>query len=125
MYGERHSKLNIIDKNGEENASFNVPYGSTVFVNEGDEVNAGSILIQWDPYTDIILARETGLVSLNDFIEGETYAVESVEGGKKQMVIVEARDRKLSPHIEIISKEGKILAGGTILPCKSNSCCYE
>ena len=115
----RHSKLNIIDKNGEENASFNVPYGSTVFVNEGDEVIAGSILIQWDPYTDIILARETGLVSLNDFIEGETYAVESVEGGKKQMVIVEARDRKLSPHIEIISKEGKILAGGTILPVKA------
>ena len=115
----RHSKLNIVDKNGEENASFNVPYGSTVFVNEGDEVIAGSILIQWDPYTDIILARETGLVSLNDFIEGETYAVESVEGGKKQMVIVEARDRKLSPHIEIISKEGKILAGGTILPVKA------
>ena len=115
----RHSKLNIIDKNGEENATFNVPYGSTVFVNEGDKVNAGSILIQWDPYTDIILARETGLVSLNDFIEGETYAVESVEGGKKQMVIVEARDRKLSPHIEIISKEGKILAGGTILPVKA------
>ena len=74
-----------------------LPYGSTVFVNEGDEVNAGSILIQWDPYTDIILARETGLVSLNDFIEGETYAVESVEGGKKQMVIVEARDREIKP----------------------------
>ena len=35
------------------------------------------------------------------------------------MVIVEARDRKLSPHIEIISKEGKILAGGTILPVKA------
>jgi DNA-directed RNA polymerase subunit beta' len=56
---------------------------------------------------------------LNDFIEGETYAVESVEGGKKQMVVVEARDRKLSPHIEIIDKEGKILAGGTILPVKA------
>ena len=64
-------------------------------------------LIQWDPYTDIILARETGFVSLNDFVEGETYAVESVEGGKKQMVVVEARDRKLSPHIEIIDKKGK------------------
>ena len=65
------------------------------------------------------LARETGLVSLNDFIEGETFAVEAVEGGKKQMVIVEARDRKLSPHIEIINDNGKILAGGTILPVKA------
>ena len=115
----RHAKLHIVNKDGVENASFNVPYGSAIFVTEGDKIEAGSILIQWDPYTDIILARETGLVSLNDFIEGETYAVESVEGGKKQMVIVEARDRKLSPHIEIIAEDGKILAGGTILPVKA------
>ena len=115
----RHAKLFIMNKEGKENASFNVPYGSNVFVGEGDEIAAKTTLIQWDPYTDIILARETGLVSLKDFIEGETYAVESVEGGKKQMVVVEARDRKLSPHIEIVNKAGKILAGGTILPVKA------
>ena len=115
----RHAKLFIINKEGKENASFNVPYGSNVFVGNGDEIAAKTTLIQWDPYTDIILARETGLVSLKDFIEGETYAVESVEGGKKQMVVVEARDRKLSPHIEIVDKAGKILAGGTILPVKA------
>jgi len=115
----RHAKLFIINKEGKENASFNVPYGSNVFVGEGDEIAAKTTLIQWDPYTDIILARETGLVSLKDFIEGETYAVESVEGGKKQMVVVEARDRKLSPHIEIVDRAGKILAGGTILPVKA------
>ena len=115
----RHAKLFIINKDGQENASFNVPYGSNVFVGDGDEIAAKATLIQWDPYTDIILARETGLVSLKDFIEGETYAVESVEGGKKQMVVVEARDRKLSPHIEIVDKAGKILAGGTILPVKA------
>ena len=115
----RHAKLFIINKEGKENASFNVPYGSNVFVGNGDEIAAKTTLIQWDPYTDIILARETGLVSLKDFIEGETYAVESVEGGKKQMVVVEARDRKLSPHIEIVDRAGKILAGGTILPVKA------
>ncbi len=115
----RHSKLFILDADGNENATFNVPYGSTVFVNEGEKVSAQTTLIKWDPYTDIILARETGHVSLNDFLEGETYAVEAVEGGKKQMVVVEARDRKLSPHIEIVNKDGKILAGGTILPVKA------
>jgi DNA-directed RNA polymerase subunit beta' len=115
----RNAKLFIMDKDGKQNATFNVPYGSTVFVKEGEQVPEKTPLIKWDPYTDIILARETGLVSLNDFIEGETYAVEAVEGGKKQMVVVEARDRKLSPHIEIINKNGKILAGGTILPVKA------
>ena len=115
----RNAKLFIMDKDGKQNATFNVPYGSTVFVKGGEQVPEKTPLIKWDPYTDIILARETGLVSLNDFIEGETYAVEAVEGGKKQMVVVEARDRKLSPHIEIINKNGKILAGGTILPVKA------
>ncbi len=115
----RHSKLSILDKDGTENSSFNVPYGATIFVKEGEEIAAKTTLIKWDPYTDIILARETGVVSLKDFIEGETYAVEAVEGGKKQMVVVEARDRKLSPHIEIVNNSGKILSGGTILPVKA------
>ena len=39
--------------------------------------------------------------------------VEAVEGGK-QMVIVESKDRNLSPHVEIVDKDGAILAGGTI-----------
>ena len=115
----RHSKLSILDKDGVENSSFNVPYGATVFVKDGEKIPAKTTLIKWDPYTDIILARETGIVSLKDFIEGETYAVEAVEGGKKQMVVVEARDRKLSPHIEIVEEGGKILSGGTILPVKA------
>jgi len=115
----RHAKLFVLNEDGTENATFNVPYGSTVFVKDGEKIKEKTILIKWDPYTDIILARETGVVSLNDFVEGETYAVEAVEGGKKQMVVVEARDRKLSPHIEITDKGGKILAGGTILPVKA------
>ena len=105
-----------MDKNNEETAQFNAPYGANMFVSDGDEIKSDQVLVQWDPYTDIILARETGTVVLKDFIEGETYAVEAVEGGKKQMVVIEARDRKLSPHIEIIGKNGKIMAGGTILP---------
>ena len=112
----RHSKIHIIGKNNEETAQFNAPYGANMFVSDGDEIKADQVLVQWDPYTDIILARETGTVILKDFIEGETYAVEAVEGGKKQMVVIEARDRKLSPHIEIVGKNGKIMAGGTILP---------
>ena len=35
------------------------------------------------------------------------------------MVIVEAKDRQLSPHIEIVDKNDKILTGGTILPVKA------
>ena len=115
----RHSKLTITAKDG-KTFDYNVPYGANLNVDDGEKVNAGTILFQWDPYTDVILARQTGIVELKDFIENETYQVEAVEGGKKQMVIVESKDRNLSPHIEIIDSKGSILAGGTILPVTAN-----
>ena len=115
----RHAKLTITDKKG-RSFEYNVPYGANLSVGNNEKLEAGTILFQWDPYTDVILARQTGLVRLKDFIEKETYQVESVEGGKKQMVIVEAKDRNLSPHVEIVDKNGDILAGGTILPVTAN-----
>ena len=115
----RHAKLEIEQKDANSKAVFNIPYGATMLVEEGENVKPKTTLFQWDPYTDIILARETGIVRLKDFIEGETYSVESVETGKKQIVVIEARDRKLSPHLEIVDKKGEIVAGSTILPVKA------
>ena len=115
----RHSKLVIKQNKGEKKSVFNIPYGATMLIEEGEKVKPGTTLFQWDPYTDIILARETGIVKLKDFIEGETFSVESVETGKKQIVVIEARDRKLSPHLEIVDEKGGIVSGSTILPVKA------
>ena len=115
----RHAKLTITQQDDSSNTVFNVPYGATMLVEQGEKVKAKTTLFQWDPYTDIILARETGIVKLKDFVEGETFSVESVETGKKQIVVIESRDRKLSPHLEIVDKKGEIVAGSTILPVKA------
>jgi len=115
----RHAKLTVSQADNSSKTVFNVPYGATMLVEDGETIKAQTTLFQWDPYTDIILARETGLVKLKDFVEGETFSVESVETGKKQIVVIEARDRKLSPHLEIVDKKGNIVAGSTILPVKA------
>jgi DNA-directed RNA polymerase subunit beta' len=111
----RNGKVFIKDKD-KILVQYNIPYGSNVLVKSGQKIKSGTILFQWDPYTDVILARKTGLIALKDFVEGDTYQVEAVEGGKKQMVIIEAKDRRLSPRVEITDNKGNILAGGTILP---------
>lgn len=112
----RHSKIEILDENNSPRAEYNVPYGANMLVSDGEKIKSGAVLFQWDPYTDIILARESGYIQLKDFIPNETFQVEAVEGGKKQKVIIEAKDRRLSPHIEITDNKGNVLAGGTILP---------
>ena len=40
------------------------------------------------PYTDVILARQTGIVELKDFIENETYQVEAVEVEKNKWLLL-------------------------------------
>jgi len=118
----RHSKVFVVDEKKPETikAEYNIPYGANVFVKDGDVVKAGTTLIQWDPYTDIILARHDGVVNLKDFIEGDTYQIEAVEGGKKQMVVIESKNRQLSPQVEIHDKDGGVMAGGTILPVNAS-----
>ncbi len=115
----RHTKIEIVDGKGNVINDYTVPYSANVLVENGQKINAGEILFQWDPYTDIILSRQTGRVQLKDFVEGDTYKIEAVESGKKQMVIAEAKDRQLSPHVDIVDDDGTILSGGTILPVKA------
>ena len=115
----RNSKLFINDSKGNILEEFNVPYGANIHISDGDKIKKNHTLFSWDPYTDLILARQSGVIKMKDFIEGDTYQEEAVDGGKKQKVVTESKDRKLSPQIEIYSKNGEILSGGTILPVKA------
>ena len=115
----RNSKLHIVDSKDNILEEYNVPYGANVNIKDKAKVKKGAILFSWDPYTDLILARQSGVIKMKDFIEGDTYQEEAVDGGKKQKVVTESKDRRLSPQIEIYSKDGDILSGGTILPVKA------
>ena len=115
----RNSKLHIVDSKDNILEEYNVPYGANVNIKDKAKVKKGAILFSWDPYTDLILARQSGTIKMKDFIEGDTYQEEAVDGGKKQKVVTESKDRRLSPQIEIYSKDGDILSGGTILPVKA------
>ena len=115
----RNSKLYISDKDGKLIDEYQIPYGANLSISSTDTVKKGDILFSWDPYTDIILARQSGVIKMKDFVEGDTYQEEAVEGGKKQKVVTESKDRKLSPQIEIYSNKGDLISGGTILPIKA------
>ncbi|MFI5207558.1 MAG: hypothetical protein ACHQX4_06010 [Gemmatimonadales bacterium] len=61
----------------------------------------------WDPYTTPIVADVTGIVRFRDIVEDETIREELDElTGLRQRVIVEDREKKLHPHIEIVQDKG-------------------
>ena len=75
----RNSSLEIIDANNRAVSVYNVPYGADLRVKDGQKIKSGQVLFTWDPYTDVILARQSGQVHFMDMIEGETFQEEAVE----------------------------------------------
>lgn len=90
------------EKGASIGARLQVPLGATMMVTDGEEVKRDQVLFSWDPYTNPIIADVAGTVRFVDLIEEESVSEELDElTGLRQRVVIEDREKKLHPHIEI------------------------
>ncbi|HVR41253.1 MAG TPA: DNA-directed RNA polymerase subunit beta', partial [Thermoanaerobaculia bacterium] len=91
-----------------EKERYALVYGSTLKVHDGQHVEAGQALVEWDPFTSAVLTEVGGKVVFKDIIEGENVREETDKvTGLTQMVIVEsAAAEKRTPTITIKAKSG-------------------
>jgi DNA-directed RNA polymerase subunit beta' len=95
------------DKNAQVGARLAVPLGAIMMVNDGDPVKKDQVIFTWDPYTTPIISDVDGTVKFVDIVEDESVAEELDElTGLRQRVIIEDREKKLHPHIEIVQEKG-------------------
>ncbi len=102
----RSAELRVIDpKQDVVIATHNIPYGSTIYIKDGD-VQKGDVICDWDPYNAVIISEIDGVTEFDYIEEGVTYRVESDDlTGFKQKVIIDSRSRKQSPTIIIKGKK--------------------
>jgi DNA-directed RNA polymerase subunit beta' len=82
-----------------------IPYGSIILKKSG-KVSKDDVICEWDPYNAVIISDISGNVQFNDIQEGVTSRVESDEQtGHKENVIIDSRNKKLSPSITISLKK--------------------
>src|SRR6266545_4896919 len=87
---------------------FHVPLGATLMVEDDQKVAKDAVLFTWDPYTNPIMTDVAGIVRFVDIVEDETVREELDEiTGRRQRVIIEDREKKLHPHIEVVQKKGE------------------
>ncbi|MBZ0089530.1 MAG: DNA-directed RNA polymerase subunit beta', partial [Thermoanaerobaculia bacterium] len=87
----RSGKLVLVDQKGRERERYALAYGSRVHVHEGQEVEPGAPLVEWDPFTSSILSEISGKVEYRDIVEGENVREETDKvTGLSQRIIVEA-----------------------------------
>lgn len=107
----RSAELKILDrKTGLIAMTANIPYGSVMAINNGDEVKKGDVICSWDPYNAVIVSEVDGVLEFENIIEGVTYREEVDEQtGFAEKVITETRDKKKNPTILIKDKKGEII----------------
>jgi DNA-directed RNA polymerase subunit beta' len=108
----RNLEVVIMDENNRERATHRILYGSRIHVNDGDVVQPGARIAEWDPYTIPIVAEADGIVHFVDLIEGQSVReVMDESTGITSRVIIDwnqqARSQDLHPMLSLRDKDGK------------------
>ncbi len=107
----RLAELKIIDKNTNIPLSTHpLPYGSKLYVKNGDEIRKGTLICEWDPFNGVIITEFEGKIEFENLIDGITFREESDEQtGYSEKVIIETKDKTKNPTLKIMDNAGEMI----------------
>ncbi|MEM7547420.1 MAG: DNA-directed RNA polymerase subunit beta', partial [Pseudomonadota bacterium] len=110
----RSVQLVIIDDNGKERATHKLAYGSKLLVKEGDSIERGQRLAEWDPYTLPVIAEKAGTAKFVDLVPGISVRDDMDDAtGISQRIVTDWRSAPkgsdLKPAISLLGKDGETL----------------
>jgi DNA-directed RNA polymerase subunit beta' len=104
----RNGNIAIYDETGREKEKYAIIYGARLKVQDGQKVDVGQKLVEWDPYSLPILTEIGGKIAFGDIIEGVTMREEVDEvTGLARKVIIDYPDQNLRPRISIKDSHNK------------------
>ena len=111
MVVSRLGELRFVDPNTKIVLStVNVPYGSSLYFRNGDEVSKGDKIAQWDPFNAVIVTEYAGRLKFNDVIEGVTFRAETDETtGLTEKIVTESKDKSKVPTCDVIGADGEVI----------------
>jgi DNA-directed RNA polymerase subunit beta' len=109
----RSGEVGVVDDFGRERERYRVPYGSVISVSEGQAVQPGQIIANWDPHTHPVVTEVAGNIRFQDFIDGMTVQTQVDEvTGLSSIVVLNPKERgaggkDLRPVIKLLNAKGK------------------
>lgn len=103
----RRGVIEIFDENNRQLKKYDVPYGAELMVNDGQKIKKRQPLYNHDPYNAVILSDISGRVKFVDLVDGVTLQqVTDEQTGHVQKVVIESKDKNLTPSILIENANG-------------------
>ena len=119
----RSGELTLVDTSGRERERYKVPYGANIRVADGDSVNGGEMVANWDPHTHSIITEVEGKIQFVEFADGVSVQsqVDDVTG-LASLVIIDPKQRPaagkdMRPMVKLVDEKGEDLnIAGTEIP---------
>jgi DNA-directed RNA polymerase subunit beta' len=106
----RNGEVAIVDDNGREKKRYPVIYGARFKVGDGDYLERGTLIAEWDPFSTPILTETSGRIKFGDIKDGLTMKEQVDEvTGIVSKVITEYQGTDYRPRVSIKDEEGKTL----------------
>ena len=111
----RNMVASILDVGGAVIASYKVAYGSKMLVKDGQTIERGDKLFEWDPFTLPIIAEKSGVVKYVDLVSGIAVRDETDDAtGMTQKIVTDWRaalkGSELAPKIIVTDEKGEMLS---------------
>ncbi len=105
----RNGELVVVDDSGRERERYQVIYGARLSVKEGQRVEPGTLIAEWDAFAMPLITEVGGVVRFEDIIEGVTMneTVDEVTGLSRK-TITESKDPEARPRITLRDAKGEV-----------------
>jgi DNA-directed RNA polymerase subunit beta' len=110
----RNTELSIEDDNGIQLGIYKVIYGSKLFFKDGDMIEKGKKIAEWDPYTLPVIAETSGVVNYMDLVEG-TSLTETMDDstGISSKSVTDwkslSKNTELKPRLTLRNDKGEVI----------------
>ncbi|MCI5140971.1 MAG: DNA-directed RNA polymerase subunit beta', partial [Candidatus Electrothrix sp. ATG1] len=107
----RNAEITVADDQNVDRERFPVPYGAEVRVADGEPVEPGTVIADWDAFAIPIIAEVSGRVKYGDIIEGDTMQerVDQVTGKVSRVIIHATTAKHSSPRISLKDGRGRTI----------------
>ena len=121
----RSGEFAVLDTNGRERERHKVPYGTVLSVADGNRVEPGQVVANWDPHTHPVISEVAGSVQFRDVVDGVSVQRQFDElTGFESLQVLDVKQRSaagadLRPTVLLVDDEGKELTlPGTEIPAQ-------
>ena len=121
----RSGELVVQDANGSERERYKLPYGAMLTVNDGDDIEAGQLVANWDPHTHPIITEVAGSITFTDLTDGVTVNSQTDDlTGVTTYVVMDPKQRRggardTRPLISLVDDKGETLMfAGSDVPAR-------